>query len=45
MNSIENDKNLLIIEVIEGFVFNYNISSINVFNIFEKYDLFKLICF
>lgn len=43
MNNTENDKNLLIIEAIEGFAFNHNISSINAFNIFEKYDLFKLI--
>jgi hypothetical protein len=43
MNSIENDKNLLIIEAIEGFAFNHDISSINAFEIFEKYDLFKLI--
>lgn len=28
MKSIENDKNLLIIEAIEGFAFNYNIISI-----------------
>ena len=41
--STENDTNLLIIEAIEGFAFNHNISSINAFNIFEKYDLFKLI--
>ena len=43
MNSIENDKNLLIIEAIEGFAFNHNISSSNSFKIFEKYDLFNLI--
>lgn len=43
MNNTENDKNLLIIEAIEGFAFNHNISSINAFNIFEKYDLFNLI--
>ncbi|OOM74985.1 DUF3791 domain-containing protein [Clostridium sp. BL-8] len=43
MNIIEHDKNLLIIEAIEGFAFNHNISSINAFEIFEKYDLFKLI--
>lgn len=43
MDNIEHDKNLLIIEAIEGFAFNHNISSINTFEIFEKYDLFKLI--
>lgn len=43
MNSIEKDQNLLIIEAIEGFAFNHNISSRNAFEIFEKYDLIKLI--
>ena len=43
MNSIENDKNLLVIEAIEGFAFNHNISSSESLEIFNKYDLIKLI--
>jgi len=43
MNSIENDKNLLIIEALEGFAFNHNISSSSALEIFEKYNLINLI--
>jgi hypothetical protein len=43
MESIENDKNLLVIEAIEGFAYNHNISSSKALDIFNKYDLIKLI--
>ncbi len=34
MDGIENDKNLLVIEAIEGFVYNHNISSSKALEIF-----------
>ena len=43
MNREENDKNLLIIEALEGFAFNHNISSSEALIIFQKYNLIDLI--
>lgn len=34
MDGIENDKNLLVIEAIEGFAYNHNISSSKALEIF-----------
>ncbi|MBU3192634.1 DUF3791 domain-containing protein [Clostridium algidicarnis] len=43
MDGIENDKNLLVIEAIEGFAYNHNISSSKALEIFNKYDIIKLL--
>ncbi|AOR24136.1 DUF3791 domain-containing protein [Clostridium taeniosporum] len=43
MNGIEHDKNLLVIEAIEGFAYNHNLSSSEALDIFNKYDIIKLI--
>lgn len=43
MDTIENDKNLLVVEAIEGFAYNHNISSSTALDIFSKYNLIELI--
>lgn len=43
MTSLENDRNLLIIEAVEGFAYNHNISSSEALDIFNKYNIIKLI--
>lgn len=43
MEHVKNDMNLLIVEAVEGYSYNHNISSSEALEIFNKYNIIQLL--